>query len=91
MRGGGGVDCGLGRAGPRPPELQDELGSHRITLDGGFAVVYGKDLRVLASFQAPPESSPASLLPWLDEGERGAAIPLHGPLSASLLRGAAQR
>jgi hypothetical protein len=66
------------------PRLKDELGSHRITLAGGFAVVYGKDRHVLASFQAPPESSPASLLPWLEEGERGAAIPLHGLLSASL-------
>ena len=71
-----------------PATLQDVLSSHRITLDGGFAIVYGKDLRVLASFQAPPESSVASLVPWLDEGERGAAIPLRGPLSASLLTSA---
>ena len=70
------------------PALEDVLGSHRITLDGGFAIVYGKDLRVMASFQAPPESSVASLVPWLDEGERGTAIPLHGPLSASLLTSA---
>ena len=27
------------------PALQDELSSHRITLGGGFAVVYGKDLQ----------------------------------------------
>jgi PAS domain S-box-containing protein len=67
------------------PALQDVLGSHRITLDGGFAVVYDKDRRVLASFQAPPESSAATLLLWLDEGEQGTAIPLKGPLSASLL------
>ena len=69
--------------------LQDELGSHRITLAGGFAVVYGKDLRTMASFQAPSEQSPASLLPWLpektEEGKLGAAVPLRGPLSASLL------
>jgi hypothetical protein len=71
------------------PELQDVLGSHRITLAGGFAVVYGKDLRALGSFQAPAEQSPARLLPWL-EGERGSAVPLHGPVSANLLS-AAQR
>ena len=53
------------------PALQDVLSSHRITLAGGFAVVYGKDQRVMASFQAPPESSPASLIPWLEEGEQG--------------------
>ncbi|MGO9339493.1 MAG: sensor histidine kinase [Terracidiphilus sp.] len=76
------------------PALQDELGSRRITLGGGFTVVYGKDLHKLASFQTPPESSQASLLPWLpeknDSGNLGAAIPLHGVLSANLLS-AAQR
>ena len=71
------------------PELQDVLGSHRITLAGGFVVVYGKDKRPLASFQAPAEQSQASLLPWL-EGQRGGAVPLRGPLSANLLS-AAQR
>ncbi|MGA2166687.1 MAG: ATP-binding protein [Terracidiphilus sp.] len=69
--------------------LQDELGSHRITLAGGFAVVYSKDLRTMASFQAPPEQSQASLLPWLpektEEGKLGAAVPLRGPLTANLL------
>jgi len=70
------------------PALQDVLASHRITLDGGFVLVYGKDLRVLASFEAPPESSPATLVPWLEEGERGTAIPLKEPLSASLLTSA---
>ena len=71
-------------------KLRDELGSHRITMAGGFAVVYDKDQQELASFQAPAESSPASLIPWLNEGEQGQAIPLHGPLSTSLLF-AAQR
>jgi PAS domain S-box-containing protein len=71
-------------------QLRNELGSHRITLSGGFAVVYGKNMRKLADFQAPPEQSQASLLPWLDEREQGVAVPLHGPLSANLLS-AAQR
>jgi len=65
--------------------LQAELAAHRITLAGGFAVVYGKNQQVLASFLAPSESSSASLHPGLDEGERGADIPLHGPLTANLL------
>src|ERR1035437_6627580 len=72
------------------PALQDVMSSHRITLDGGFAVVFGKDRRVLANFQAPPESSPASMVPWLDENNAGATIGLHGPLSANLIS-AAQR
>ncbi len=72
------------------PALQDELSTHRITLGGGFVIVYNKDLYVLADFQAPPEKSPASLLPWMDEGVRGGAVTVHGPLSAALLS-AAQR
>jgi len=76
------------------PKLEDELGSHRITLGDGFAVVYGKNLRPIASFQAPPESSPASMLPWLpeknDTGATTTAVTLHGLLSANLLS-AAQR
>ena len=70
------------------PEIEIELASHRITLTGGFAAVYDKDQKMLASFQAPPEQSQASLIPWLEEGERGEAIPLRGPFSASLLSSA---
>jgi hypothetical protein len=73
------------------PALQDELASHRITLTGGFVLVYGKNLRMLAGFQAPPEQSQASLLPWLDQGEEEAAIPLHGSLSVNLLSLAQRR
>ncbi len=72
------------------PGLQDVLSSHRLTLDGGFVVVYGKDRAVLAGFQLPAESSPASIVPWLDEGGTGAAIPLHGPFTGNLIA-AAQR
>ncbi|MGA3081257.1 MAG: ATP-binding protein [Terracidiphilus sp.] len=70
------------------PVLQELLVAHRTTLDRGFAIVYGKDSRILASIQAPPETSPATLQQWLDKGERGAAIPLHGPFSRSLLASA---
>ena len=73
-------------AADRPlPVLQDVMGSHRITLAGGFAMVYSKDLQLLASFQAPPESTQASLFTWLEENDQGTTIPLQGPLSASLL------
>jgi two-component system, NtrC family, nitrogen regulation sensor histidine kinase NtrY len=65
--------------------MQSLLESHRITLAGGFAMIYGKDSRLKASFQAPPESSPASLIPWLDEGDSGAPVALHGPLSKVVL------
>jgi two-component system, NtrC family, nitrogen regulation sensor histidine kinase NtrY len=72
------------------PQLQDVLASHRITLAGGFAMVYGKDSRLIASFQAPVEPVPATLLPWPDQGDRSTPVPLHGPLSSALLQ-AAQR
>src|SRR5208283_5483711 len=34
-----------------PAQLQQELASHRITLEGGFTIVYDKDRHVLAAFQ----------------------------------------
>ncbi len=68
-----------------PAQLQQELGSHRITLDGGFAVVYDKDRHVLAGFQAPSLSSAAILQPWLDDSEHAAAPARRGPLSSLLL------
>ncbi|MGD0939633.1 MAG: HAMP domain-containing protein, partial [Terracidiphilus sp.] len=77
-----------GAADKNLPALQDVLNSRRITLDGGFAIVYGEDGRAIASFQAPPESSPATLLPWLDEGEQEKAVAFRGPFSANLLAAA---
>jgi two-component system, NtrC family, nitrogen regulation sensor histidine kinase NtrY len=70
-------------------QLQQELASHRITLEGGFAVVYDKDRKVLASFQAPPQAAPANLVTWLDEQDSGGVL-LKGSLFSILLP-AAQR
>ncbi len=72
-----------------PAQLENVLVEHRITLEGGFVMVFSKDDRLIAAFQAPAETSPASLIPWLDEN-RGKAIALHGALSQVLLT-AAQR
>ena len=69
--------------------LQRALSSHRLTLEGGFLLVYGKDRRLIASFQAPPESTPAALRTAIDETERK-DVSLRGPLSVVLLT-AAQR
>jgi PAS domain S-box-containing protein len=70
-------------------KLDEVLESHSITLQGGFVIVYDKDRQVIKSFQAPPEDSPASLIPWLPEKavstKPQSAIPLAGPLSASVL------
>ncbi len=68
-------------------DLDAELHSHRITLDGGFAVVFDKDRRMLAGFQEPPESSAASLETWLDDVEPGGIL-LQGTLSQILLTSA---
>ncbi len=77
-----------GAADKPTADLDAELDSHRITLDGGFAVVFSKDRGMLASFQDPPESSGASLETWLDDVEPGGGILLQGPLSQILLTSA---
>jgi len=72
--------------------VEDVLGSHRITLQGGFALVYAKNHQMIASYQAPPETSTASLVPWLPERNEAegsdTAVQLKGPLSANLLTSA---
>jgi two-component system nitrogen regulation sensor histidine kinase NtrY len=71
---------------------QQVFASHRVTLQGGFVFIYDDNRRVVASFEAPPESSPASLIPWLPEkpGDTAlqSAVPLQGPLSASIFTSA---
>ena len=69
--------------------LQQVMSSRRLSLQGGFLLVYDNNKRMFASFQAPPESSlvflraPAPDSDWKE-------TPLRGPLSAGLLL-AAQR
>ena len=69
--------------------LEQVLASHTITLQGGFVLVYDKDHKVFSSFQALPENSAASLIPWLPEKASSSkfesAVPLQGPLSAAIL------
>jgi HAMP domain-containing protein len=78
-----------GAADRATPALQDVLAAHRVTLDGGFVVIYDRDRKLVANFWAPPPSTDASLVPWQDDGTSGAAV-MHGPL-ASILLPAAQR
>src|SRR6516165_5760636 len=70
------------------PALNNVLSSHRITLAGGFAVVYSKELYKIGGFQEPGETSTSYLVPWLDEGERERVIPLRGDFSETLLASA---
>lgn len=69
-------------------QFQQVLDAHRVTLQGGFVQIYDKDRHPIASFQAPAESTPVTLLSGADGHEGG--TPIRGPLSAALLW-AAQR
>ncbi|HEY1579427.1 MAG TPA: ATP-binding protein [Terracidiphilus sp.] len=74
------------------PSLHQVLASHRVTLEGGFVLIFDNDRQVIASYLAPPENTPASLIPWLPEKAGStrlqSAVPLHGPLSVSILTSA---
>ena len=70
-----------------PPALQRVLSSRRLSLDNGFLLVYDKEMRMFASFQTPPESSPVTLRASMNETD-SSGVPLHGPLSAALLSAA---
>jgi len=65
-------------------QARAEIHSRRITLEGGYVVVYGPDKQSVLEYQTPAATSHLSLLPWLDDGT-SAAIPLHGPLQQDLL------
>lgn len=76
------------------PQLQKVLDAHRVTLQGGFVEIYDKDRHPIASFQAPADSTPVTLLAWPDgsrtDSRERTGTPLHGPLPTALLW-AAQR
>jgi len=50
------------------PRLLDEIRTHRITLQGGFAVVY-RDGAPVAQYQLPQSTQPAVVHAWLDDDE----------------------
>ncbi len=67
-----------------PQTLQQAMSSRRLTLQGGFLLVYDSNMQALASFQAPPESTLASLRASAPDSD-WKETPLRGPLSAALL------
>ena len=67
--------------------MLDEVRAHRITLQGGFAVVY-RDGAPITQYQLPQSSQPATMRAWLDD--ESAAASQAEPLAATVLR-AAQR
>src|ERR1700689_4729959 len=64
--------------------LQQAMGSRRLTLQGGFLLVYDSNMRPLPNFQAPPESTLVSLRPSAPDSD-WKETPLRGPLSGALL------
>ncbi|HEU5350260.1 MAG TPA: ATP-binding protein [Terracidiphilus sp.] len=72
-------------ASPDAAAMNRLLSAHRVTLAGGFVMVFDRKHRVIASYQAPPESSSAELLSWLNGEEQDTAVPLGGPLSKVML------
>jgi hypothetical protein len=51
------------------PQLLDEIRTHRIALQGGFAVVY-RDGAPVAQYQLPQTSQPTTVHAWLDDDAR---------------------
>jgi len=68
--------------------LLDVLHSRRITLQGGFAIVY-HDGQPVAEFQLPPQNGRIAVRPWLDDSESSNSISNESP-TATILK-AAQR
>lgn len=73
-------------------KLREVLASHRVTLEGGFVLIYDKDRNLVTAYDAPPENTSASLIPWMPEKagttKFQSATPLQNPLSASVLTSA---
>jgi two-component system, NtrC family, nitrogen regulation sensor histidine kinase NtrY len=68
--------------------MLEEMRAHRVTLQGGFTVVY-RDGAPITQYQLPQASQPASVRAWLDD-ETSSAAPQAEPLAAAVLH-AAQR
>ncbi len=68
-------------------QLKTVLASHRITLDGGFVVIFDRDRNEVASYEAPTLTADASVIPWQDEADRSNEA-VHGPLQSILLAAA---
>jgi two-component system, NtrC family, nitrogen regulation sensor histidine kinase NtrY len=68
--------------------LLREIGTHRITLEGGFAVVF-RNNEVVGQYQLPKDDGKAIVRSWMDETESDVAQSRE-PLAATVLH-AAQR
>ena len=69
-----------------PAALLDTLRAHRITLQGGFAILY-RDEKPLAEYQMPRVSGPVTVRAWLDDRDLIKPAPSE-PLTAMVLAAA---
>jgi two-component system nitrogen regulation sensor histidine kinase NtrY len=68
--------------------LLREIGTHRITLEGGFAIVF-RNGAVVGQYQLPQDDGKAIVRSWMDETESD-VVQGHEPLATTVLH-AAQR
>jgi nitrogen fixation/metabolism regulation signal transduction histidine kinase len=66
--------------------LQREIGTHRITLEGGFAVVF-RNGEVIGQYQLPQDNGRAIIRSWMDEAESDVQQGTE-PLTAAVLQAA---
>jgi two-component system, NtrC family, nitrogen regulation sensor histidine kinase NtrY len=76
-----------GAADSDPKVLQTVLSSHRVTLDGGFIVIFDRDRHLVAGFAVPPLTADASVIPWQDAVSHPNEA-VHGSLQSILLSAA---
>jgi len=76
--------AGSGAPDSNSQTLLQVMSSRRLSLQGGFFLVYDNNKRMFSSFQAPPESSPVFLRASAPDSD-SKETPLRGPLSAGLL------
>jgi two-component system, NtrC family, nitrogen regulation sensor histidine kinase NtrY len=76
-----------GAADSDPKVLQAVLSSHRVTLDGGFIVIFDRDRHLVAGFAVPPLTADASVIPWQDAVSHPNEA-VHGSLQSILLSAA---
>ncbi|MBT9331175.1 HAMP domain-containing protein [Acidipila sp. 4G-K13] len=64
--------------------LLDDIRAHRITLQGGFTVLY-RDNAAVAQYELPPASGAVVVSSWIDSDAQAQPEPSGGPLTATVL------
>lgn len=70
---------------PRQPKLLDMFRRHKVTLQGGFVVVY-RDGKPISQYQVPETEGPATLDSFVPAGGESVAMPANADLTDFILR-----